>query len=218
MDAFTHFFVSLALWNILLATLAFLFGLLMGHWMWGQFKGQLAKVKGSLAESEREVGLLADDAARLRENNLENEESFQKDRETLSADLKASRAELEKMEKVEKRASEVEAEAAEIKSNAEKTETLLTELKDDLKNLNREHDEVVAKVKKAQEEQAKNEVGGEEWSKKERQLTSQINKEKSESASLREVITGLNDRERELKKKLENLEEEQADKDSSKDS
>ena len=64
MDAFTHFFVELALWNILLVTLAFLFGLLMGHWMWGQFKKKLSQTQRQLRESEKQVALLADEATR----------------------------------------------------------------------------------------------------------------------------------------------------------
>lgn len=215
MDAFTHFFVSLALWNILLATLAFLFGLLMGHWMWGQFKSQLAKAKTRLAESEKEVALYADDTARLRDLNREQEEEINKDKDSLSTELKASRVALEE---TKIRALDAEKEVAALKEKSTEVEKSLSDLKAQVKELTKERDEAVKNQQEAEKKSSKSDESEEEWTEEKGKLKSQLSKEKSASASLREVITDLNDRERELKKKLETLEEELSEKEEKEDS
>ena len=66
MDAFTFFLVELALWNILLATLAFLFGLMMGHWIWGSFKKRLEKSLKAQKASEEKSAQLHEEVKELR--------------------------------------------------------------------------------------------------------------------------------------------------------
>ena len=61
MDAFTYFLVELALWNILLATLAFLFGLLMGHWIWASSKKRLFALQEKLRASEEELASIREE-------------------------------------------------------------------------------------------------------------------------------------------------------------
>ena len=59
MEAFTYFFSELALWNILLATLAFLFGLLMGYWMWGLYRKKLVDTGRELVAKKEQNEKLA---------------------------------------------------------------------------------------------------------------------------------------------------------------
>jgi F0F1-type ATP synthase membrane subunit b/b' len=91
MEAFYYFFTRLALWNIVLATLAFLFGLLMGYWMWGQFKKRLQETGQSLLDTEREKETLLSELKDWRgKRNFTLAEKREED-ERIASELKAAR-------------------------------------------------------------------------------------------------------------------------------
>jgi F0F1-type ATP synthase membrane subunit b/b' len=91
MEAFYYFFTRLALWNIVLATLAFLFGLLMGYWMWGQFKKRLQETGQSLLDTEREKETLQSELKDWRgKRNFTLAEKREED-ERIASELKAAR-------------------------------------------------------------------------------------------------------------------------------
>jgi len=60
-DTARFFLTELAIWNLLLGVATFLCGLLMGHWMWGQFKARVVEAKRELAEVEEEWRLQRDE-------------------------------------------------------------------------------------------------------------------------------------------------------------
>lgn len=203
MDAFTHFFIELALWNILLATLAFLFGLLMGHWMWGQFKKKLAHAQQNLRESEGEVRALSEEASRLRENTESLQDAGPKTPD-LSVELEASRVALTESNAKAKKAQKAE---KNLQSEVEELKSKLKEADNSLKVAQKKSQELREKEEAATKALSQASGGTDESKKKLQEIEPQLRREKSRNASLREVIAGFKESERKLKQQLKDAEE-----------
>ena len=208
MDAFTYFFRELALWNILLATLAFLFGLLMGYWMWGQFKKKLAESQASLQSNAQEVQSLVEEATLLRETNRELEDERNADQKELSKKLKTCRQALQEKEEL---AKELSTERDALKEKFEQLEETHSLLEASQKDLEGERDQALSLNKKVGKELSEVQDKDEKLLKDFELLKNDLSREKLEGASLREVIAVLNDSENELKAKLERQESELED-------
>ncbi|MBK1833914.1 hypothetical protein [Roseibacillus ishigakijimensis] len=59
MDAAAHFLTQLALWNFLLGSLCFLFGLLMGCWIWRGYRRRWLECQAELQACEEALAKVA---------------------------------------------------------------------------------------------------------------------------------------------------------------
>ncbi len=212
MEAFTYFFVELALWNILLATLAFLFGLLMGHWIWGHFKKKLVEAKSNGLAKEKEVSLLSEDVATLREKNRDLEKEAEEDKKMNGRELKTVRRSLEK-ERTQKEEAikEVGSLKKELTEDGEKRSQLEERVKVFEKEKQADEEKQKEVEDKLVESQKKVEEVSQNRDKEQAALKEKLEKAESERSRLEKKVAKLNENEEELKFQIEIYEEEIAD-------
>lgn len=214
MDAFLYFFTRLAFWNIVLATLAFLFGLLMGQWMWGQFKQRLQKTGQELLDTEAENATLKTELKAWRGKKNQTVEEKKTLDEQHANELKAAR-DLAGEEK-----SKVQKASRQLTEKEEQVRALTRELADLKKNTNSSKREKEASQtdtpKKAETNPATPGKGepvklSSSDSKELTELRKKLSEEKRNKASLREVIAGLKATKTELEKKVGDLQKRNQD-------
>lgn len=204
MDAFTYFFTNLAIWNILLVSSGFLFGLLMGHWMWGQFKKRLHETGQELSASQAQLVSLREELTAFQEESDGVAGAWFTERKTLQENL-ADQG--DKLSEVSAQLEESLAREQEVATGLEEAQETLTKLEKNHKAQSKEladtteAKEQAEKLNKRLEEKAKN------WEEEKAKLESSLNREKSTSASLREVVAGLNEVQSGLRSRIDKLEE-----------
>lgn len=208
MDAFLYFFTRLALWNIVLATMAFLFGLLMGHWMWGQFKSRLQKTGQDLLDTEANNATLEAELKEWRGKGNQTVEDKRREDQKHANELKAARD----------LAGDEKSKAQDIKRKLDAKEKEISKLTADLKSLQTQVnepkeaapanalEEQAATPEKGKKESRTTDKGERAYQKELAKLRSELSEEKRSKASLREVIAGLKGTQSTLQKKIQTLE------------
>lgn len=208
MDAFTYFFTNLALWNILLASAAFLFGLLMGHWMWGQFKKRLLETGSELSQTQAELAQQKEELAAFQNESEDVAGEWFSERKSLQTDLTTRGEELEKVRDALETALHEKQNLAE---RLEASQETLAEMEGIKKAQSLEIAEITEAKEAAEKQNKRLADEGEAWSEEKAKLEANLTREKSTSASLREVVAGLNEVQSGLRTRIEKLESELAE-------
>lgn len=189
----------------MLATLAFLFGLLMGQWMWGQFKQRLQKTGQELLDTEAENATLKSELKEWRGKKNQTVEDKRKEDEKHANELKAARdlagdekskvqIANRKLTDKEKEISRLSAELEALQKQAEEDGEAVTVTKES---------EEIPEQEAGPKAQASLHATSEEELQK---LRDELSDEKRTKASLREVIAGLKSAQANLQKEIAALE------------